>query len=158
MCVGRYLMIGAIALVISAGHLPVAHAEDGAQAGDAPDAGIVLKVVITGFENDDGKVRVALFRSEEGFPSKQDKAYRREAAYIVAGKARVAFTNLPAGTYAVGAFHDEDSDSKLDKNLVGMPTEAWGASNAAKGFMGPPSYEDASFSVDASRVIEIEVE
>ncbi len=123
------------------------------------NSGAVLKVVIEGFNSDDGTVRVALFKSGDGFPSNHKTAVAREAAEIVAGKARVSFTGLPPGTYAVGAFHDENSDGVLDKNFLGIPTEGWGASNGAKGNMGPPEFDDASFSFgDTDKVIRIQID
>lgn len=122
-------------------------------------SGAVLKVVIEGFNSDEGTVRVALFRSGDGFPSNHKNAVAREAAEIVAGKARVSFAGLPPATYAVGAFHDENRDGVLDKNFLGIPTEGWGASNGAKGTMGPPEFEDASFSFgDTDKVIKITIE
>ncbi len=41
--------------------------------------------------------------------------------------------------------HDENGNGKLDKNFIGMPTEGYGASRAARGTMGPPKWEDAVF-------------
>ena len=48
---------------------------------------------------------------------------------------------------AVAAFHDADGDGELAQNFVGMPTEGYGFSNGARGFMGPPSFEAAAVSV-----------
>jgi uncharacterized protein (DUF2141 family) len=55
------------------------------------------------------------------------------------------FRGIPEGTYGLSAFHDKNGNGKLDTNLVGMPTEDYCASNNARGFMGPPSFEDAKF-------------
>ena len=41
------------------------------------------------------------------------------------------------------------------KNMMGIPSEDYAASNNAKGFMGPPSYKDAKFTVDKDSKIEI---
>jgi len=129
-----------------------------AEEGKGNLAGHTLTVTIKGFKNDKGKVRVALFSGKKGFPSNQEHAMQREAADIVAGKATVTFKNLSGGTYAVGAFHDDNSNSKLDKNMLGIPSEGWGASNAAKGFMGPPEFSDAAFTVSEDRKLEVEIE
>lgn len=45
---------------------------------------------------------------------------------------------LPAGKFAVQAFYDENSNHKLDKNLIGVPKEKYGFSNNARGIFGPP--------------------
>ena len=36
--------------------------------------------------------------------------------------------NVPPGTYAAQAFHDEDDNGKLDRTLLGLPKEAMGFS------------------------------
>jgi uncharacterized protein (DUF2141 family) len=45
----------------------------------------------------------------------------------------------------VSAFHDENSNGKMDTNFVGKPREGVGASNNAKGHFGPPKFDDAAF-------------
>ena len=43
----------------------------------------------------------------------------------------------------------------MDTNFLGMPKEGVGASNDAKGFMGPPKYQDAKFrlTTDAQKIV-----
>lgn len=55
--------------------------------------------------------------------------------------------DLPAGTYAIRAFHDVDGDGRLGTNGFGIPVEPYGFSNDAKGMMGPPSFEAAAFTL-----------
>jgi uncharacterized protein (DUF2141 family) len=71
------------------------------------------------------------------------------AMRAVAGTQSVVFTNLEPGAYAVIAFHDENDNGKLDKNLFGIPTEGYGFSNDAEGFLGPPSFKDAALMLDS---------
>jgi uncharacterized protein (DUF2141 family) len=56
-----------------------------------------------------------------------------------------AFRPVPAGTYAVACFHDENGNGKLDTGLFGIPKEGVCASNGATGTLGPPSFNDAKF-------------
>ena len=62
---------------------------------------------------------------------------------------------LPPGTYAIGIFHDANLNNRLDNYFFGVPREQYGFSNNARGFMGPPSFEDAAFSVDGKTEISI---
>jgi hypothetical protein len=41
--------------------------------------------------------------------------------------------------------HGENSNGKLDTNLLGIPTEGYGFSNNATALIGTPSFSDASF-------------
>lgn len=56
-----------------------------------------------------------------------------------------AFDKVRPGTYGLSAFHDRNSNGKLDTNFLGMPTEDYCASNNARGVLGPPSFDDAKF-------------
>ena len=64
---------------------------------------------------------------------------------------------LPDGTYAIGIFVDKNYNNKMDRNLFGVPKEQFGFSNNAKGNFGPPSFEDASFTVSNDMKIEIDL-
>ena len=107
-----------------------------------------LEVRIDGLRSADGDVRVALHRQvgEGSFPSDAGvvgASFRRAAE----GAVRFVFADVAPGAYAVAAFHDADGDGALNQNVVGMPTEGHGFSNGARGFMGPPSFEDAAVTV-----------
>ena len=56
----------------------------------------------------------------------------------------MVFGNLEPGRYAAVAVDDEDGDGKLGENFLGVPTEPYGFSNAAQGFLGPPTFDAAA--------------
>ena len=62
---------------------------------------------------------------------------------------------LQNDTYAIGIFIDTNYNNKMDKNLFGVPKEQFGFSNNAKGSFGPPSFEDASFTISNDMKLEI---
>ena len=107
-----------------------------------------LEVRIEGLRSADGDVRVALHRHMEDakFPGDAGVvgAIMRSAA---SGTVRVIFADVAPGAYAVAAFHDADGDGELAQNFLGMPTEGYGFSNGAVGFMGPPRFSDAAVTV-----------
>jgi uncharacterized protein (DUF2141 family) len=105
----------------------------------------VIHVEIGGLRNDKGQMLCALFSSADAFPTKADKAVARLTAKIAERQAVCDFTGVATGTYAVSVVHDENSNGKLDRNFIGMPREGVGASNDAKGHMGPPKFRAASF-------------
>ena len=106
-----------------------------------------LVVEVTGLKDDQGSVQVALHASEDGFPTRPEKAIRQASVPISGGRARVVFEGLAPGGYAVAAYHDENGDGRLDTGFLGIPSEGLAASNDAKGFMGPPSFEKARVEV-----------
>lgn len=96
-----------------------------------------LEVTVTGCTTDTGKVRIAVFATEAGFPEDDAKAARRLELPVVKGTATAKFDDLPDGTYSVVAFHDLDGDGKLKKGAFGIPQEPWGVSKNARGTFGP---------------------
>lgn len=91
--------------------------------------------------NDAGVVRCGLFKQDGWLKD----AFRPSIVKITKTTARCIFKEVPAGTYGVSAFHDEDNDGKLNTNLVGYPTEEYCASNNARNMFSAPSWKDAKF-------------
>jgi uncharacterized protein (DUF2141 family) len=103
-----------------------------------------LVVMLKNLPNNEGVVMVALSNSQENY-EEEGEAYMGKVAEIKGRKAQVSFSHLPFGEYAIKVFHDEDEDNELDTNFLGIPTEAYGFSNNAKGSFGPAAWEDAIF-------------
>jgi uncharacterized protein (DUF2141 family) len=116
---------------------------------DAPAMG-VLTVRITSLRSNNGQIGCMVYNSAKGFPKDSSAALQRRWCPITNAASTCAFDPIPAGTYAVACFHDENKNGKLDTGLFGIPTEGTVASNHAKGFMGPPSFDKAKFSFSGS--------
>lgn len=110
-----------------------------------------ITVTITGVSSDAGTVRAALHDGAEGFPRERQMV----AGVFVeasAGAVTLVFEDVPAGRYAISAFHDQDGDNALSANLLGIPNEPFGFSNDARGSFGPPEFEDAAFEVSSEDI------
>lgn len=118
-----------------------------------PSSEEVIQVEIDELRNDKGQVLCALYSSADGFPTKGEKALAHAESPISSGHAVCEFSGVAAGRYAVSAFHDENSNGKLDRNFMGIPREGVGASNNAKGHFGPPKFDSAAFRFLGSRLI-----
>jgi uncharacterized protein (DUF2141 family) len=103
-----------------------------------------LVVRMTNFRSDEGQVGVVLWNSDVGFPEKIKKAFRKKRGTVKDGVCEVVFDNVPFGEYAVSVLHDENNNSQMDTNFLGIPDEGLGTSNDVRN-MGPPRYEQASF-------------
>jgi uncharacterized protein (DUF2141 family) len=111
-----------------------------------------IYVEIVGLRNDKGQVICALFSSADDFPKKTDKAVARTTSLISGRHGACDFPGIAPGTYAVSVFHDENSNGKLDSNFMGIPREGVGASNDARGHLGPPKFDAASFRYPGGRL------
>jgi uncharacterized protein (DUF2141 family) len=108
-----------------------------------------IDVKVLNINNSVGNVACALFESPAGFPAE----FQRYATNIMVIKirdaqARFCFLNIPPGTYALAAVHDENMNGKLDKNWLGAPKEGYGFSNKAKAVLSAPSFSAATFKYD----------
>ena len=102
-------------------------------------------VTVGSLQSDQGKVACAIYSEKfaDSFPGME--ATQRLFVPIKGNTATCRFSDLKQGLYAVAAFHDENDNGKLDTNWLGIPVEGSGASNGAKGYMGPPKFADAAF-------------
>ena len=115
---------------------------------------VTLTVNVTGLKNNKGKVLVGVYNSEANFLK---KVVVGKLVTIINKKVQIIFENVPVGTYAVSLYHDENENNKLDVNFLGIPKESYGTSNDAKGFMGPPKYNDAKFELKNNKIINIKL-
>ena len=113
-----------------------------------------VEVTMTHFGTNDGKARVGLYNQAEDFLNKEFKTLE---TVIVNQKATVAFTDVPDGMYAISCYHDEDNNGQLNMRFGMIPIEDYGCSNGAKGFFGPPKWEDAQFEVKGGEVKSIAI-
>lgn len=112
-----------------------------------------LVVDLVGMHSDQGQVIVSLYNAADGFPLKMDKALRIARIPVAGGKVEATFSDLPAGTYAVAAIHDENQNGTLDLHWYGLPSEGVATSNGAHGSFGPPKFKDAAFAVGADGLV-----
>lgn len=141
----RFLILGAVLALLLFGF--------GAHAAE-------LRVTIQGVASSAGSLMIGLYDSDDHFRSAIANAANVGllndrsrlvgiAMRAVGGTQSVVFTNLKPGRYAVIVFHDENDNGKLDENSWGVPTEGYGFSNNAEGFLAAPSFREASVLLDS---------
>ncbi len=100
-----------------------------------------------GLRSKKGSIRLCLFSDADGYPDCTKNASASKHSAPATAPAFV-FKDLPPGDYAVSAIHDENDNQKLDKSIIGMPTEGIAFSNNAKVTFGPPKFEKVRFRVE----------
>lgn len=134
--------IGAAGVSAIAAPTPAARAGVGAIAAPTPAARADLTIDVDNVRNASGVVHVDV--CPEAHFLKDDCPWAGDAPAHV-GSTRVTVHDLPAGRYAVQAFHDENRNHRVDRALLGIPKEGIGFSNDAPVRMGPPHFADAVF-------------
>ena len=134
-----YLLLCAFWVLFIAGASPAASESTGR-----------LVVNISGFPSSEGFAMVALHNSEESYKGEGVTAIAKIQIKVVNQKAQAIFGNLAYGWYGISIYHDENANGKMDKNAMGIPKEAYGFSNNAKGFFGKPDYTNVAFQLNSA--------
>lgn len=116
-----------------------------AQAAIAQGGTASIEVLATGMRHAAGSLGCRLFASAAGFPGQAERAVAAQLTPIANGQARCRFAQLPAGSYAIAVVHDENGNGRLDTNLLGLPSEGYGASLNRSSGLTPPRWDDARF-------------
>ena len=119
-----------------------------------PASAATVEVRVTKVAGGKGKVNVAVCDRER---------FLKQCAYSASVPARdgetvVAMRDIPPGTWAVLAYQDENENSQLDRNFMGIPKENYGFSRDAVGRFGPPAFDEAAIEVrDGTTVAPIKL-
>jgi len=111
---------------------------------DNPDT-VTLTVTVEGLRSQEGQLLVLLFDDAKAFPMQIDRAAMARQVAVDGDRVTLRFDEVPRGTYALSLIHDEDADSQLDTNLLGIPREGLGVSN--NNLDRFPRFRDAAFEV-----------
>lgn len=113
-----------------------------------------IYLTIRGMKNSKGKIMIALFDSEHGFPNRP--VQRKTISIAPDLTAKIEFDQLSSKFYAISAFHSETGHSSLKTNFLGIPQERYGFSNNKFGIFGKiPDFEQVKFKVSSTTQLEI---
>lgn len=105
-------------------------------------------IVVENVRPQQGQLLVAAYGSAQSF-GKTALAQHR----VAAGEARTSFKlcNLSGGEIALTLFQDLDNDGKMARNMLGVPSEPWGASGSPGTF--GPSWDSAKVALDGKPIV-----
>lgn len=117
-----------------------------------------IKVMVKALRNSNGTLQFALYNREGSIPDEHyQKYFRLLTTDITNGSSQVTFQDIPSGKYAVNILHDENSNGEIDKGFI-LPKEGIGFSNYESiGLRNKPSFEKASFVLNADTTITVKV-
>jgi uncharacterized protein (DUF2141 family) len=107
-------------------------------------AGGTVEVAIHGIPSVEGQIYVELYDADTYF--RYQDVLNELIVPVTAKEMVVRLENVPDGRYIVAVSHDPNANHALDTGWFGIPKEAYGFSRDARGWFGPPSFEDGAFS------------
>ena len=108
---------------------------------------LTLTVKIDGIISNEGEILIKLLDENQ-------KQVAVNIGDINNNTSIITFDGLKAGVYAISFFHDTNNNMKLDFGKRG-PTEGYGYSNNAKGFMKAPKFKKQKFELTESKTINL---
>ena len=109
-----------------------------------PQATTDLTIEIVGLRDARGVVRLCLTRDPKSFPDCKGLGVVHATIKASMAPLHYEFQAVPAGLYAVAAFHDANGNGKLD-TMMGMPKEGFAFSRNPKMRARAPRFNEASF-------------
>jgi uncharacterized protein (DUF2141 family) len=117
-----------------------------------------IQIEVENIENN-GTVYIAIYNDTKSFEKDNGdkKTYVKSIIEKVNTVRFIKKIDLEEGVYAISLFIDSNANKKLDTNLIGIPTEQYGFSNNAVGFLGKPTFKNASFKLikDSKQIIKL---
>jgi len=113
-----------------------------------------VKVVVSALASTESVVKLYFYNQQATFLKSGGYAFRKVVQ--PSGQRQITLpVDLPNGEWAVVITQDMNNNDKLDKNLVGIPTEPYGFSNNVRPKFAPPGFDDCKFVVNGPRVVTI---
>jgi uncharacterized protein (DUF2141 family) len=106
-----------------------------------------LVIHVDNVKSTTGQVMVALYDNADNFlkyPVRAEKAKADKAGTTL------VFHDVAPGDYGFAVYHDTNDNGRMDRNLLGIPTEPIAFSNNAQGRMGPPDFAAVKLAVPAA--------
>jgi uncharacterized protein (DUF2141 family) len=122
------------------------------------DSGFSIEVEVDNLRCDEGVVQFVLYNKDGSFPEEYPTHFfRKLTGEIIHRSSKVVFSNIPEGVYAINAFHDENSDHRINKFFM-KPKEGVGFSNHNKiSIVNRPTFRSSSFHLNKDLKIEIKM-
>ncbi|MFO0642094.1 MAG: DUF2141 domain-containing protein [Polyangiaceae bacterium] len=116
-----------------------------------------LSATIHGVVVGKGTLWCALHTGPQQFPGASPIVGGTRTQAAAADPLRCEFDKLPAGTYAISVYQDEDDNGELDTNVFGAPTEGYGASRNALPATSAPTFEENSVSLSDGQHLAVDI-
>ncbi|RPD49713.1 DUF2141 domain-containing protein [Hymenobacter sediminis] len=114
-----------------------------------------VTVVVSALASTSSCVKLYFYNAREKFLTKGGYAFMKVVK--PSGQHQVSLpVELAPGEWAVAITQDTNNNDKLDKNLMGIPTEPFAFSNNVRPRLSPPDFNDCKFTVNgAGKVVSI---
>lgn len=108
-----------------------------------------LQVTVTHIAKPKGQIFMAVYADAGSFLIEEKAAAKFIVPASATGSVNIVVPALKPGWYAVACYHDANNNGHIDKNLFGVPTEAYCFSNNVRPRTRAPNWEEAKFEISS---------
>lgn len=101
-----------------------------------------VEIVIVGLKNNKGKVGIGVFKNSFEFENEKTENIQTYDKKDVENGRMTISINLKPGIYGISLLDDENSDSKMNYNFIGIPNEGYGFANWYHTGFSRPVFDD----------------
>jgi len=126
---------------------------------DLEETTVVIK--FHNIRGEDGNILISMYDAPNQFPYQPKWKYMISKSRLMEQENRFHIKEVKSGKYAIAIFDDENCDTVMQKNFLGIPKEGYGFSNNPKpSIKGAPDFEDCTFAVSegTENLVEIELQ
>ncbi|MEL7532118.1 MAG: DUF2141 domain-containing protein [Bacteroidota bacterium] len=110
-----------------------------------------VSITVHHIRSSKGKIWIAVYDQADKFNKEELASFSFSKAALQNGELLCQF-ELDPGKYAFSLLDDENGDSEMNYNFVGVPSEGFGFSRDAKiNFLSPPEFESCVLQVGAGK-------
>lgn len=128
-------------------------------AADFAETAVVIQFL--NIRGEQGNMLISLYDAPDQFPYQPKWRYMISKTKLKEQGNRFMIKEVKSGKYAIAIFDDENCDTVMQKNFLGIPKEGYGFSNNAKpSIKGAPSFEQCTFPVNEGKenIVEIDLQ
>lgn len=115
-----------------------------------------LTIKVRGLSELGGRLMVGVFNNDADFKNKVNPC-KKAIIPINDTTISLTFDGIEPGTYAIGIYHDTNSDGQLNTKKLGIPAEGVGFSGGTPYRIRPLSFDEARFEFVKDTVCEIQM-
>jgi uncharacterized protein (DUF2141 family) len=116
-----------------------------------------VEVFITGIRSEKGQFVIGVFKDDESFQKEESFMEKRFVkSGISNSEMRVQFS-LETGIYGLSLLDDENSNGKMEYNVVGIPKEGFGFSDYYHKGIKKPRFDSYKFSINKDQTKRITI-
>lgn len=115
-----------------------------------------LTITIPNINGNAGEIIFGVYNNRENFP-KVGKEYRVVRFPANTAGSTFKIKDLKPGEYAVGIYHDVNTDGVCNLNFIGIPKEGYGFSNNIKPVIKAPTFEECKIKLTGDLKLTVQL-